>query len=158
MLQLSKEQLMQLAEIKVQLQQECQEVKIRTGAPFNILWPECPSPCTAGLSVLVIRPDGRVVPCDAFKQFTISDRFDNILDRSLSEVWEKSELLIEVRKIRESEEDSHCTSCPAYLHCKSGCLAQKAIVAGRLTKGKDPGCLLDRVEVEGGKVKAVAIC
>lgn len=157
-LQLTKEQLMQLGETKVRLQQKYQEVKIRTGAPFNILCPDCPSPCTAGMSVLVIRPDGRALPCDAFKRFEMQDEFGNVLNHSLSEVWRKSYLLNALRQIQELKSDSSCASCPQYECCRSGCLAQKAIAVGRLTDGKDPDCLLNSGEVESGRVEAISVC
>jgi len=155
LLQLTKEQLRQLAHARIELQQMYPEVQIRTGSPFNILCPQSPTPCVAGLSVLAIRPDGRAVPCDAFKQFRVPDRFGNILDHSLVEVWEKSELLNEVRRMQESRSRSACGSCPLRSRCNSGCLAQKAIAAARLTNGKDPDCLL---EVGSGEVEAIPVC
>lgn len=157
-LQLSKEQLAQLAKTKIELQQMYQTMQIRTGAPFNILCPQVATPCEAGLSVLAIRPDGWVAPCDAFKQFRVKDDFDNVLYHSLSEVWDKSHLLNEVRKIHETKLTSSCTSCPLYARCNSGCLAQKAIAAGRLMDGKDPECLLNGVEMGSGEVEAVSVC
>jgi len=157
-LQLSKEQLRQLAKTKVELQEMYQTIRIRTGAPFNILCPQLATPCGAGLSVLAIRPDGCAVPCDAFKQFRMKDHFGNILEHSLSEVWEKSYLLNEVRKIHEFRLTSSCASCPLYAQCNSGCLAQKAIAAGRLTDGRDPECLLNGVEMRCGKVEAIPVC
>lgn len=157
LLQLTKEQLRQLAHMRVELQQMHPEVVIRTGSPFNILCPQSPTPCIAGISVLAVRPDGGTVPCDAFKQFKGYYRFSNILEHSLSEVWEKSDLLNEVRRIQESRYDSPCRSCPAYLRCNSGCLAQKAIAAGRLTNGKDPECLLECAEVGSGESEAVTV-
>jgi radical SAM protein with 4Fe4S-binding SPASM domain len=156
-LQLSKEQLRQLANMKVKLQGAYQTIKIRTGAPFNILCPQVATPCEAGLSVLAIRPDGYAVPCDAFKQFRIKDDFGNILYHSLSEVWEKSYLLDEVRKIHESRLSASCASCPAYSRCNSGCIAQKAIATGRITDGKDPDCLLEHAEVESGETEAIPV-
>ena len=157
-LQLSKEQLTQLAKTKIKLQQMYQTIQIRTGAPFNILCPQFAAPCEAGVSVLTIRPDGRAAPCDAFKQFRTKDDFDNVLYHSLSEVWEKSYLLSEVRKIHETRLTSSCTSCSLYAHCNSGCLAQKAIAAGRLTDGRDPECLLNGVEMRCGQVEAIPVC
>lgn len=157
-LQLSKEQLVQLATKKVELQQLYQTLVIRTGAPFNILCPQIATSCEAGLSVLTIRPDGWAAPCDAFKQFRTKDTFGNVLHHSLSEVWEKSHFLNEVRRIHETRLSSSCTSCPLYIQCTSGCLAQKAIAAGRLTDGKDPECLLNGVEMRCGEVKGVLVC
>jgi radical SAM protein with 4Fe4S-binding SPASM domain len=158
LLRLTKGQLRQLTHVRAKLQEMWPEVEIRTGSPFNILCPQSPTPCTAGLSVLAIRPDGAAVPCDAFKQFRVPDRFGNILENSLLEVWEKSDLLNKVRQIQQSRCNSPCASCPAYSRCNSGCLAQKAIAAGRLTNGKDPECLLEYAEVEGGEIEAVAVC
>jgi radical SAM protein with 4Fe4S-binding SPASM domain len=157
-LQLSKEQLKQLVKKKIELQQKYPSIQIRTGAPFNILCPQVATPCEAGLSVLTVRPDGLAVPCDAFKQFRTKDDFGNVLAHSLSEVWQKSHLLNEVRGIHEAKLDSSCASCPLYAQCNSGCLAQKAIAAGRLTNGKDPDCLLNGVEMRSGEVKAIPIC
>ena len=156
-LQLSKEQLSQLAKKKIELQQMYQTIQIRTGAPFNILCRQLATPCEAGLSVLAIRPDGCAVPCDAFKQFRTKDDFGNILYHSLAEVWEKSYLLNEVRKIHEIRLTSSCTSCPLYARCNSGCLAQRAIAAGSLTDGKDPDCLLNGVEMRCGEIEAIPV-
>lgn len=156
-LQLSKEQLVQLAPKKIELKQEYQTIEIRTGAPFNILCSELAVPCEAGLSVLTIRPDGWVAPCDAFKQFRTKDGFGNILHHSLSEVWEKSYLLNKIRKIYESRLTSSCASCPLYAQCNAGCLAQKAIAAGGLTDGRDPECLLNGVEARCGQVEAISV-
>ena len=158
LLQLSKEQLRQLAHKKIELQKMFPTMRIRTGSPFNILCPQSPSPCIAGLHVLTIRPNGYAVPCDAFKQFVKPYRFNNAVYYSLSEVWRKSEFLAGVRRVQELGHDSQCVSCPAYPRCKSGCLAQKAIAAGALTNGRDPDCLLEHAEVDSGEIKEVAVC
>ncbi len=158
LLQLNKEQLRQLAKTRIKLQKMHQTIEIRTGSPFNILCPEFAVPCEAGLSVLTIRPDGYTVPCDAFKQFRLKDGFGNVLYHSLSEVWKKSGVLNEVRRIHEASLTSSCTSCPLYARCNSGCLAQKAIAAGKLTDGKDPECLLNGVEMRCGEVEAIPVC
>jgi len=157
-LQLNKEQLKQLAKRKIELQQKYSTIQIRTGAPFNILCPTLATPCEAGLSVLTVKPNGRAVPCDAFKQFRTKDDFGNVLFHSLSEVWKKSYLLNEVRGIHEAKLTSSCASCSLYAQCNSGCLAQKAIAAGKLIDGKDPDCLLNGVEMRGGKVEASSVC
>jgi radical SAM protein with 4Fe4S-binding SPASM domain len=157
-LQLNKEQLRQLAKGRIELQQMYPAIQIRTGAPFNILCPQVATPCKAGLSVLTIRPDGCAVPCDAFKQFRSKDNFGNILYHSLSGVWDKSYLLNEVRGIHEARLTSSCASCSLYAQCNSGCLAQKAIAAGKLIDGKDPDCLLNGVEMRGGKIEASSVC
>ncbi len=156
-LQLSKEQLSHLTKTKIKLQEMYKTIQIRTGAPFNILCPRFAAPCKAGLSILAIRPDGYTIPCDAFKQFRTKDDFCNILYHSLSEVWDKSYFLSEVRMIYESRLTSSCASCTLFARCSSGCLAQKAIAAGRLVDGRDPECLLSGVEMRCGEVKVESI-
>lgn len=157
LLQLSKEQLTQLAQEKVQLQQGCPNVAIRTGAPFNILCPQAPAMCEAGVSVLTIGPDGTVSPCDAFKQFRFSGRFGDVLHYSLTEVWHKSDFLNSVRALYESRLESSCASCHLYPKCNSGCLAQKAIASGSLANGRDPDCPLNGAKVVRDEVKAITV-
>lgn len=156
-LQLTREQLRQLSHIKIKLQQVFPDVEIRTGSPFNILCTEAPTLCVAGISELTIRPDGCAVPCDAFKQFRVHDRFCNVLEHSLLEVWQKSEFLNEVRCLQESKCNSPCASCPYYSLCNSGCMAQTAIATGRLVNERDPACLVGYPEVERADVEAVTI-
>lgn len=157
-LQLSKEQLRGLAARKREAQEICTTVTIRTGAPFNILCPQVPAPCEAGISVLTISPDGSISPCDAFKRFTLPDDFGNVLHHSLAEIWHNSYILNSVRALHESRLSSSCASCSLYSRCNSGCLAQKAIAAGALTDGRDPWCPLGDVEVVRDEIKAIAVC
>jgi len=157
LLELSGEQLRDLALKKLQLQEGFPEVHIRTGAPFNILCPDSPASCEAGVSVLTIGPDGSVSPCDAFKRFQFADGFGSVLRHSLPEVWRKSHILNAVRSLRESQSNSECASCRLYSRCGSGCLAQKAIAAGALTNRRDPECLLG-VEAVRDELKAITVC
>jgi radical SAM protein with 4Fe4S-binding SPASM domain len=149
---------MVLARKKVQLQKVYSAVTIRTGAPLNILCPQVPAQCKAGLSVLTINPDGSISPCDALKQFRLHDDFGNILNHSLVEIWQKSRILNIVRTLEKSKLDSSCASCSLYSKCNSGCIAQKAIASGMLTDGRDPDCLLNDVEVDRDAIEAVTIC
>jgi radical SAM protein with 4Fe4S-binding SPASM domain len=157
-LELGKEQLWELRQTKDVLQRQCHKTTVRAGAPFNILCPESLTSCVAGLSELVVRPDGRAIPCDAFKQFRTTDRFGNILAHSLSEVWARSELLTAVRLLQESKASSSCASCELYAHCGSGCFGQKAIAAQDIVDGKDPECLADLARARHGSFKPAAVC
>jgi len=158
LLQLSKEQLIQLAQEKVLLQQGCPNVAIRTGAPFNILCPQVPATCEAGLGVLTIGPDGSVSPCDAFKQIRYSGSFGDVLHYSLTEVWRKSDFLNSIRALHESRLESSCGSCHLYPRCNSGCLAQKAIASGTLADGRDPDCPLSGAKVVRDEIKTITVC
>lgn len=157
-LQLSKEQLKELGKKKTEAHRIYPTITIRTGAPFNILCPQVPAPCKAGISVLTITPSGSVSPCDAFKRFNIPDSFGNVLYRSLADIWHNSQILNTVRALHESRLNSSCFSCSLYSRCNSGCLAQKAIAAGTLTDGRDPSCPLGAVEVLRDEVKAITVC
>jgi len=157
-LQLNKEQLRGLLTRKMELQEICPAVTIRTGAPFNILCPQVPASCEAGISELTISPDGYISPCDAFKRFRLHDDSGNVLHHSLTEVWLKSYTLHAVRTLHEARLDSSCALCSLYSRCNSGCLAQKAIAAGALTDGRDPWCPLGDVEVGRDEIKAITVC
>ena len=156
-LSLSKKQLFGLVNLKKQLTLQYPDIQIRTGAPFNILCPEKPAECSAGINVLTIRPDGYATPCDAFKQFMFDDPFSNILNFPLSEVWRYSYLLNTVRRIQELSPSSTCSNCSQYYRCRSGCIAQKAVAAGMLIDGKDPECLLKGVEVNSEQLESVTV-
>ena len=156
-LQLEKDQFNGLSNEKLLLRNLVPNVTIRTGAPFNILCPESPAVCDAAKSVLTIGPDGIASPCDGFKQFRIQDDFGNILNHSLSEVWNKSKLLNAVRGLQESRQDSLCSSCSLFTKCKSGCLAQRTISAGLIADGRDPDCPLQAVEVVNDAIEAIAV-
>lgn len=157
-LQLSKEQLKELGKKKAEAHRIYPTITIRTGAPFNILCPQVPAPCEAGISVLTITPNGSVSPCDAFKRFNIPDSFGNVLHQSLADIWHNSQFLNTVRVLHESRLNSSCSSCSLYSRCNSGCLAQKAIATGSLTDGRDPSCPLNEVEVVRDEIKAITVC
>jgi len=141
-LQLDKGYLSQLGEIRRGLAQSLPQVNVRMGSPFNVLCPENPVRCEAGRSILTIRPDGSIAPCDAFKRFITADPFGSLLLHPLKRVWKDSYTLNAIRRLHSEHYKSTCASCKFYEVCKSGCLAQKAIVEGKLSNGPDPECLL----------------
>jgi len=87
---------------------------LRLGSPFNFLNHHRKVPCTAGLDKLVIRGDGKVIPCEAFKQSRID--LGNVKNHHLEQVW-KGGGIISFRNLLVN----FCTSC------KSGCLGQELI-------------------------------
>lgn len=120
---------------------------IRTGSPLNHLWLNDPPECMSAIDRLIVAADGRVYPCDAFKQVSAESvagsAEHSVLgpDCSLSEAWEQSPYLATVRSAVEQERVTPCRECGSLEVCGSGCLAQKMIVDGRLHAGMDPGCL-----------------
>ena len=154
---LNSAQLNRLKILKADLGVSLPSLRIRMGSPFNILCPENPAPCKAATSVLTINPDGTVSPCDAFKRFRVADAFGNVLTHSLSQVWEDSYILNNVRKALELRSRSSCASCRFFTSCASGCLAQKAIEQGSIVDGKDPDCPVIPSAVVGRESEAITV-
>lgn len=119
---------------------------IRTGSPFNVLWLNAIPKCMAGRDRLVVAPDTAIYPCDAFKQIraeTIvgASEFSSLNRHPLRDCWERSEYLQVVRQAILDSPKEPCSSCPIYSQCGSGCLAQKYLRYGVLTKNPDPACI-----------------
>jgi len=88
------------------------------------------APCVIGVDGLCIMPEGSVFPC---RRFPIS--IGNLLDQSLREIWEKSELLEKLR--RKENLKSKCGSCQMK-DCR-GCRSLALALTGDYL-GEDPHC------------------
>lgn len=122
---------------------------IRTGTPFNVLLlndnPKCPS----GKDRLIIAPDLRLYPCDAFKQIRAEDvvdciNYSSLENSTLLECWIKSPYLETIRSFLGSGFQEPCLSCVNVNKCLSGCLAQKVLAYGGLINKPDPACLMKK--------------
>jgi len=106
--------------------------KIRTGSPFNfLLLNEQPS-CAAGMNRVIIGPDLRIYPCDAFKQVKAEElvgtlQYSTLEKHSLLDCWNHSIFLNAVREYLTTPFAEPCLSCKALDRCLSGCLAQKVV-------------------------------
>lgn len=119
---------------------------IRTGSPLNFLMVNEHPSCRAGIDRLIVAPDLRIYPCDAFKQVLAEEivgtaSLSSLDGASLRECWEKSPYLEAVRTQVASGVVEPCESCRSLVRCRSGCLAQRTILAGELVTGPDPMCL-----------------
>lgn len=119
---------------------------IRTGSPWNVLWLNDNPRCMAAQDRMIIAPDLKIYPCDAFKQVDFKhispeDQYSIIDKRTLEECWEKSEYFNKVRENQDSLPEEPCRTCDKYDMCKSGCLAQKYLLYGNLTQNPDPICM-----------------
>lgn len=131
-------------------QQECEELfyimnkikwqpRIRIGHPLNCFKDDFESSeCIAGKSLCLIKPDGQVVPCPAFKQ-NIDYIAGNIKNESLSDIWLYSEILEKLRTFK-YENLIGCRSCSSLFKCQGGCTAQRILESGDLYRGIDPLC------------------
>jgi len=121
-------------------------LEIRTGSPYNFLLVNEDAECAAGINRLIIGPDLRIYPCDAFKQIKAEELVGTLehssLDKHpLSACWNRSPFLNAVRKYLTTPWAEPCASCDALPKCLSGCLAQKAISNGSIEKSADPDCI-----------------
>ncbi len=140
---LSHQQNLELRKIIIDLRKS---FDVRTGSPYNFLLLNDTPHCMSAINRLIIGPDLRIYPCDAFKQIKAEEvvgtlKFSILSDFSLSDCWERSPFLLAVREYLSSNVMEPCSSCIIINKCKSGCLAQKVIAYGELTKKADPDCI-----------------
>jgi radical SAM protein with 4Fe4S-binding SPASM domain len=135
-------------ELRRQIQQLRKKgFNIRTGSPYNFLMLNASPKCQAGIDRLIIGPDLRIYPCDAFKQVKAEDivgtlEHSSILKSDIEMCWNNSPFLSAVREHITSNHSEPCLSCRFLDNCVSGCLAQKAIIYGNLEKRPDPDCII----------------
>jgi len=128
---------------------------IRTGSPYNFLMLANNPKCCAGIDRVIIGPDLRLYPCDAFKQVKSEDLvgtldYSTLREYSLRDCWNKSPYLEAIREYLTTPFAKACTSCGHLEKCLSGCLAQKVVTHGNLDKRPDPDCL--RLDFRGEQV------
>lgn len=131
----------------VSLREEYGDSFIRTGSPYNFLMLNDTPACCAAIDRLIIGPDLRLYPCDAFKRIGASELVQTedwscLAGTSLIECWQKSPYLEAVRTYLTTYFDAPCDSCRFLEKCLSGCLAQKVIVYNSLDKKPDPDCIV----------------
>jgi len=119
---------------------------VRTGSPYNFLFLNDDPGCWAAIDRLIIGPDLRLYPCDAFKRIGASELvgtedWSSLAQASLPACWDNSPYLEAVREYLTTEFEEPCDSCGSLERCLSGCLAQKTIAHNSLDKKPDPDCL-----------------
>jgi len=91
-----------------------------------------------GQKLMLIAPNGDALPCHA-AQIIPGLRFDNLKDRSLRDIWEKSEVF---QKFRGEEwMPEPCKSCDRRTRDFGGCRCQAFLLTGE-TATTDPVCTL----------------
>lgn len=119
--------------------------KIRTGSPYNVLLLNKDPKCMAAYDRLIISPDLKIYPCDAFKQVSSmdivnTDEYSSVEDDELSVCWERSPYFNRVRRAIQISPEGTCKDCSLFSKCLSGCLAQKYILNQSLDPNRDPAC------------------
>jgi radical SAM protein with 4Fe4S-binding SPASM domain len=135
----------------LQLRRQIMELRteglnIRAGSPYNFLMVNDSPRCSAAIDRLIVGPDLRIHPCDAFKQVGADHvagtwSLSCLRDATLRECWEKSPFLEAIREYLTTPFPQGCSDCHDLERCLSGCLAQKVIASGNIGKRPDPDCL-----------------
>lgn len=106
-------------------------VALRAGCPINFLHTidddiaKKINPCHAGKDLILVRPDGVVHPCAAWKTLPAED---NIRTSSLREIWEHGRVFDALRRWHEggyAKVVGLCSKCGYQDSCKNGCPAQR---------------------------------
>jgi len=108
-----------------------QKVKFRIGCPIDFRHTvfqrikDKQHPCHAGKDLILVRPDGSVHPCAAWKTLP---KTDNVRQTSLQDIWDNSTIFQMLRRYHEQDWDTVggvCSRCRFQRTCKSGCIAQR---------------------------------
>lgn len=97
--------------------------------------------CVPGINRCVVRPDGNVIPCPAFKdlhQYVTG----NVNERSFFKIWEKGEIFRMFRNFQYNKLNGFCEKCSFLRICKGRCHAQRIHKYGDLYSSPDPYCPL----------------
>jgi radical SAM protein with 4Fe4S-binding SPASM domain len=104
-------------------------VEIRAGCPIDFrhalgLIPEKAKMCHAGDDLILVRPNGDVHPCAAWKSLPADA---NVRDHSLEWIWNNSPVFVYIRRFKEEgfSKVEGCSDCNLLQSCKTGCLAQR---------------------------------
>jgi radical SAM protein with 4Fe4S-binding SPASM domain len=124
-------------------------VNVRTGSPYNFLLLNDQPECCSAIDRVIIGPDLRLYPCDAFKQIKAEELvgtldYSSLQNRTLKECWEKSPFLKAIRKYLTTDFEKPCADCETLEICLSGCLAQKVLKTNDLRKQPDPMCIMEK--------------
>ncbi|MCY2995588.1 MAG: radical SAM protein [Planctomycetota bacterium] len=93
--------------------------------------------CGAGFKLFAIRPDGSVVPCNAFWNYVVG----NLLEGEVEDILVKSPRLTVLRDLRNRRVDEipGCSGCKYAPICDGGCRADALNVLGDIA-GRHPYC------------------
>jgi PqqA peptide cyclase len=114
--------------------------KIRVEYVVPDYYARYPKPCMGGWGrkLMLITPNGEALPCHAAKVIP-GLQFENVKDRSLREIWEKSDAFQRFRGEEWMQEP--CKSCDRRAQDFGGCRCQALLLAGDAA-ATDPVCSL----------------
>jgi len=98
-------------------------------------------PCAAAKTRCVIRPNGNVIPCPAFKD-SVEFVGGNVKRTSLKTIWRQSHAFKIIRDFDLYKLEGLCKNCSFLRICRGRCHAQRYAFHGDLYVGPDPYCPL----------------
>jgi len=122
-----------------------QNPQFKIGCPLDFQFiyqrKEVAKPCVSGIERCVIRPNGNVIPCPAFKD---SDQFvaGNVNTASFMDIWEKGKIFETLRNFDYKKLKGFCKNCSFIDICRGRCHAQRIIKFGDIYSSPDPFCPL----------------
>ena len=125
---------------KIKAAEERLRGKIRIESVVPDYYAKYPKPCMGGWArkLMLITPQGEALPCHAAKIIP-GLKFDNVKERSLSEIWQASESFEKFRG--EEWMQDPCKTCDRRAIDFGGCRCQALLVAGEAA-ATDPVCSL----------------
>ena len=118
---------------------------IRIGNPFNfcsLMDKSIPiQPCHASLTSCLIKPNGEVAPCPAFKQNS-NYVAGNIRNDRLKDIWKFSPTWNQFRLFDYEKLKGPCKSCKHLPLCRGRCHSQRILAFRDLYQGPDPRCFI----------------
>ena len=142
-LELNDEEILQLHHIITKYQNRENKVEFKIGCPldFQFIYKRRKEakPCVSAKKRCVVRPNGNVIPCPAYKD---DPEFvgGNVNKTSFKEIWEKSEIFIKIRNFDQNKLVGFCSKCSFLDIWKGRCHAQRIHHHGKLSLSPDPYC------------------
>ena len=122
---------------------------LRIGHPMNFCFLLEPSSkkeiakCRGGYDAPLIKPDGRVDVCPAWKELPEQFAAGNIRKQSIDEIWYNSPLYQSFRRVNDAPEQflkGKCLGCEYLTSCAARCTAQRILAHGDMYDTPDPMC------------------
>lgn len=130
---------------EVEKYREIKDLQFKVGCPldFGFIFrrERSATPCLSGITRCVIRPNGNVIPCPAFKDAK-SFVAGNVNHGSLKDIWQESYIFKQMRDFSPEKLRGFCSSCSFLTICKGRCHAQRYYPYGDIYMGPDPYCPL----------------
>jgi radical SAM protein with 4Fe4S-binding SPASM domain len=150
LLEPSKSEFKEIAEEAIRQFHYSEDPIIRIGNPFNfcsLIDSSIPiQPCHAGLTSCLIKPNGEVAPCPAFKQ---NPRYvaGNIRKDTLTDIWRFSPVWHQFRLFDQKKLNGLCKSCKHLSSCRGRCHSQRILAFRDIYQGPDPHCFVYEPQV-----------